>query len=106
MFVFDLPFLFICGIVLGTLTRRQQITLRANWFLGLILLFIFQTGGIMLWFNVIPGSKEYMIIPFNFLGMTVDDFEPLIAAFLFGLEPPLMIIGEYIGLKQAKIKEH
>ncbi len=106
MFAFDLPFLFFCGISLGYLMGKQQITQKANWFLGLSILFIFQVGGMMLWFNVIPGSKDYMIIPFNFLGITVDAFDPLVSAILFGLEPILMILGEYLGLKQTTVKEH
>ncbi|MFX1284628.1 MAG: hypothetical protein ACFFB5_13290 [Promethearchaeota archaeon] len=106
MFAFDLPFLFICGIVLGNLTRRHQITQKINWSLGLIILFVFQVGGMMLWFNVIPGSKEYMIIPFNFLGLSIDDFEPLLASVLFGLEPLFIVIGELLGLRETMIKEN
>lgn len=106
MFAFDLPFLFFCGIILGNLMGKKQITLKANWFLGFAFLFIFQVGGMMLWFNVFPGSKDYMIIPFNLFGLTVNDFEPFLSAFFFGLEPVLMIIGEYFGLRHAMIKEH
>jgi hypothetical protein len=105
MFVFDLPFLFICGLILGNLTRTQQIAPRINWYCSILLLFIFQAGGIMLWFNVFPGSKEFMILPFNLIGLTTIDFEPYLSAILFALEPPLLILGELIGLTQRSIKE-
>ncbi|MFX0184735.1 MAG: hypothetical protein ACFE95_16755 [Candidatus Hodarchaeota archaeon] len=98
MFAFDLPFLFVCGISLGYLSKNNQITQKTNWLLVLILLFIFQTGGIMLWLDIFPGSKEFMIIPFNTI-LTTDDFEPLLVAVLFGLEPIMILLGEYIGLK-------
>jgi hypothetical protein len=98
MFAFDLPFLVVCGIILGYLSKNNKITQKTNWLLALVLLFIFQTGGIMLWLEIFPGSKEFMIIPFNII-LTTDDFEPLIAAVLFGLEPIMTLLGEYIGLK-------
>lgn len=100
MFAFDLPFLFLSGIILGFLSSKGKITEKINCVLGLTLLFIFQAGGIMLWFNILPGSKEFMIIPFNMLGMTITDFEPLLAALLFGLEPILLILGETVMLEK------
>lgn len=106
MFAFDLPFLLICGIILGNLMKNQSITQRSNWFIGILLLFIFQAGGIMLWLDIFPGSKEFMIIPFNFFGITVNTFDPIISAILFGFEPILMIVGEYIGFRQTKTKGH
>ncbi len=106
MFAFDLPFLFICGIILGNLVKNQSITQRSNWFIGILLLFLFQAGGIMLWLDIFPGSKEFMILPFNFFGITTDTFEPTLSAILFGFEPVLMIIGEYIGLRPQKVKGH
>ena len=104
MFAFDLPFLLICGIILGNLVRNQSITQKANWFFGILLLFIFQVGGIMLWLGIFPGSKEFMIFPFNFFGITVNTFDPILSAILFGCEPILMIMGEYIGLRQKLVK--
>ena len=101
MFAFDLPFLFFCGVILGYLMETKYITQKTNWLLGLSFLFVFQVGGMVLWFDGFPGSKEFMIIPFNLFGLTVNDFEPFLAALLFGLEPPLLLIGEYIGLRQA-----
>jgi hypothetical protein len=98
MFAFDLPFLFTCGIILGYLSKNNQITQKTNWFVALVLLFIFQTGGIMLWLEIFPGSKEFMIIPFNIF-LTTNDFEPQLAAFLFGFEPIMIVLGEYIGKK-------
>jgi hypothetical protein len=98
MFTFDLPFLFICGFILGYLSKNNKITQKTNWFLALVLIFIFQTGGIMLWLEILPGSKEFMIIPFNII-LTTNDFEPLLAAILFGLEPIMILLGEYIGLR-------
>ena len=100
MFAFDLPFLFLTGIILGYSSSKGKITEKINWVLGLSLLFIFQVGGIMLWFNILPGSKEFMIIPFNMLGMTITDFEPLLAPILFGLEPILIILGEMVMLRK------
>ncbi len=99
MFAFDLPFLFFCGILFGYLTKRSKITQKSNWMLALAILFIFQTGGILLWLEVLPNSKEFMIIPFNILGMTVNDFEPILATIFFGLEPLLIILGEVLMLK-------
>ncbi|UCE12191.1 MAG: hypothetical protein JSV04_08285 [Candidatus Heimdallarchaeota archaeon] len=101
MFAFDLPFLFFCGVILGYLMETRYITRKTNWFLGLSFLFIFQVGGMFLWFDGFPGSKEFMIIPFNLLGLTVNDFEPILTALLFGLEAPLLLIGEFLGLRQA-----
>ena len=86
--------------------RKQQITLKINLFLGISLLFVFQAGGIILWFNVFPGSKNFMIIPFNLFGLTTNDFEPFLSAIFFGVEPILIVMGEYIGLRKAKIKEY
>jgi len=40
-----------------------------------------------------------MIIPCQIIGMTPQDFEPLIAAVLFGLEPILLVLGEKLGTK-------
>jgi hypothetical protein len=100
MFAFDLPFLFLSGLILGYLTSKVKITEKINCILGLSLLFIFQAGGIMLWFNILPGSKEFMIIPFNLLGMTTTDFEPFLAAILFGLEPVLILLGEIVMLRK------
>ncbi len=104
MFAFDLPFLLISGIILGNLVKNQSISQRSNWLIGILLLFIFQAGGIMLWLDIFPGSKEFMILPFNFLGIIADTFDPILSAILFGLEPILMILGEYIGLRQKKVK--
>ncbi|MFX0051165.1 MAG: hypothetical protein ACFE8U_07725 [Candidatus Hermodarchaeota archaeon] len=98
MFALDLPFLLGCGFVLGFLSKNDKITQKTNWFLALVLLFIFQTGGIMFWFEILPGSKEFMIIPFNII-LTTNDFEPLLAALLFGLEPIMIVMGEYFGKK-------
>ena len=100
MFAFDLPFLFLCGVFLGYLTKSSRITQKSNWIWVLGILFIFQTGGILLWLEVLPNSKEFMILPFNMLGMTVNDFEPFLAAILFGLEPILIILGEILMLKE------
>ena len=100
MFAFDLPFLFLCGGFLWYLTKNSRITQRSNWILVLGILFIFQTGGILLWLEVLPNSKEFMILPFNMLGMTVNDFEPFLAAILFGLEPLLIILGEILTLEE------
>lgn len=100
MFAFDLPFLFLCGIFFGYLTKKSKITQKTNWILGLSLLFVFQTGGIMLWFEALPNSKEFMILPFNFLGMTIENFEPFLAAILFGLEPLLIFLGEFLMLRE------
>ena len=100
MFAFDLPFLFLCGGFLGYLTKSSRITQKSNWILVLSILFIFQTGGILLWLEVLPNSKEFMILPFNMLGMTVNDFEPFLAAILFGLEPLLIILGEILMLEK------
>jgi len=47
MFSFDLPFLFIFGVIIGNLTNRNHITKKVNWILGLCTLFIFQTGGLL-----------------------------------------------------------
>ena len=100
MFTFDLPFLFLCGVFLGYLTKSSRITQKSNFILALGILFIFQTGGILLWLEVLPNSKDFMILPFNMLGMTVNDFEPFLAAILFGLEPILIILGEILMLKE------
>ncbi|MFX0086877.1 MAG: hypothetical protein ACFFAU_14500 [Candidatus Hodarchaeota archaeon] len=100
MFAFDLPFLFLCGIILGYLTSKSKLTEKLNYILGLSLLFIFQAGGIMLWFDILPNSKEFMIIPFNMLGMTTTEFEPVLAAILFGLEPVLLLLGEIVMLRK------
>ncbi|WP_455142899.1 hypothetical protein [Candidatus Hodarchaeum mangrovi] len=99
MFSFDLPFLFIFGFITGKLAKNNKITRNINWILGLCTLFIFQTGGLLLWMNIISGSKEFMIIPFQIFGMSAQDFEPLIAAVLFGLEPILLVLGEKLGTK-------
>ncbi|UCG00736.1 MAG: hypothetical protein JSW11_14090 [Candidatus Heimdallarchaeota archaeon] len=102
MFAFDLPFLFFCGIILGYSMETNRITQKVNWVLVFSFLFVFQAGGILLWFNVLPGSKEFMIIPFNLFGLTTDDFEPLLSAFLFSFEPILIILGEFIGIRHVK----
>jgi len=99
MFAFDLPFLFFCGFILGYLLETKRITHKVNWFLGLVILFVFQIGGMLLWFNVFPGSKEFMIFPFNIIGLTTVDFEPIYSALLFSLEPLLLILGEYSGIR-------
>ncbi len=104
MFAFDLPFLFFCGIFLGYLTKKSKITFKINFALGLGLLFIFQTGGLMLWFGILPNSREFMIIPFNLLGITIDDFEPFFAAILFGLEPLAIVLGDFLILREKKPK--
>ena len=105
MFVFDLPFLFFCGLILGYLIETKYITYRVNWLLGLSFVFVFQVGGMLLWFNIFPGSKEFMILPFNLFGLTPDNFDPMISAFLFSLEPVLIILGEYIGIRYIQLKE-
>jgi hypothetical protein len=105
LFAFDLPFLFICGILLGILGRNNKITVKINWFLNIFLLFVFQAGGIMLWLDVIPGSKEFMIIPLNIFGFTTNDFEPILAPILFALEPFLLVLGQEIILKLMSSRE-
>lgn len=102
MFAFDLPFLFFCGLILGYLMETKHITYKVNWFLGLSFLFVFQVGGMLLWFNVFSGSKEFMIFPFNLFGLTTVDFEPFLSAFLFCLEPALIILGEYIAIRHVQ----
>lgn len=82
--------------------ETNRITQKVNWVLVFSFLFVFQAGGILLWFNVLPGSKEFMIIPFNLFGLTTDDFEPLLSAFLFSFEPILIILGEFIGIRHVK----
>ena len=99
MFSFDLPFLFICGLTFGNLTKRYIISQKINLILALFVLFIFQTGGLLLWMNIFLGTKEFMIIPFQIIGMNTQDFEPFLVAILFGLEPLLIMVGEMIGLK-------
>ena len=99
MFAFDLPFLFACGLFFGYLDKRSRITRKFNLLVALTILFIFQTGGVLLWLEVLPNSKEFMIVPFDILGMTVNNFEPFLAAILFGLEPLLLAIGELVMLK-------
>jgi hypothetical protein len=47
-----------------------------------------------------------MIIPFNLFGLTTNDFEPFFSAIFFGVEPVLIVMGEYLGLRKAKIKEY
>ena len=101
LFAFDLPFLFVCGIFLGYLVKTSRITQKFNWILALTILFLFQTVGILLWLEVLPNSKEFMIIPFNILGMTVNNFEPFLAAILFGLEPLMIIAGEFLILRET-----
>ncbi len=99
MFSFDLPFIFILGIIFGKLGKNQKISRRSNLLLALCVLFIFQIGGLLLWMNVFLGSKEFMIIPFQLVGFTTHDFEPFIAPILFSLEPPLIVMGEALGFK-------
>ena len=105
MFAFDLPFLFFCGLTLGYLMETKRITRKLNWVLGLSFLFVFQIVGMLLWFNVFPGSKEFMIFPFNLFGLAAVDFEPLLSAFFFSLEPILIILGEYISIKHVEPNE-
>ena len=82
--------------------ETKRLTQRANWILAFSLLFVFQAGGMLLWFDTLPGSKEFMIIPFNLFGLTTDDFEPLLSVFLFSFEPVLIILGEFIGIRRVK----
>ncbi|MFX1248058.1 MAG: hypothetical protein ACFFB2_02155 [Promethearchaeota archaeon] len=105
MFAFDLPFLFFCGIMFGNLLRNDRISEKTNWIIGLLLLFGFQVVGMILWFGIFSESREFMIIPFNLYGLTVNDFNPLLSALLFGLEPTLLISGEYIGLNYVWVKK-
>ncbi|MFX1517914.1 MAG: hypothetical protein ACFFC6_16555 [Promethearchaeota archaeon] len=105
MFVFDLPFLFFCGLILGYLMETKYISYRANWLLGLSSLFVFQVVGMLLWFNIFPGSKEFMIFPFTLFGLTIVNFDPILSAFLFSLEPILIILGEYLGIRHVQLKE-
>jgi len=110
LFAIDIPCLFLIGLIVALMNRKWSQVRTWVWLaLLLVSIFGFQLVGMFLFFDVLGpplfSGREFMLMPFNLLGITGSIFPTGLAIILFALEPLAVAIGLGAGQRTLSRKE-